>query len=129
MITNNDLLKSELQEDGNYRITFITDQDVGYSVERLSKDGHFIKEIIERRILDEYVDFYPAYIDDEYNDYTIEIEEMENDKRVMDQYDPDYFEFLERIKYKKYLGVPGLDTYQIERLWKLYIIRKIMNGK
>ena len=54
---------------------------------------------------------------------------MENDKRVMEQYDPDYFKFLEWIKYQKSLGVPGLDTDQIDRLWKLHIIRKRMNGK
>ena len=37
---------------------FITDDEVGYSVERLIKDGHCIKEIIERRIIDEFYDFY-----------------------------------------------------------------------
>ena len=58
-----------------------------------------------------------------------EIEELENDKRVMDQYDPDYFEFLEWIKYQKYLGVPGLDTDQIERLWKVHNLRNIMKTK
>ena len=66
---------------------------------------------------------------EEDDDHMWEIEELENDKRVMDQYDPEYFEFLEWIKYQKYLGVPGLDNDQIERLWKVYNIRNIMKTK
>jgi hypothetical protein len=58
------------------------------------------------------------------------MEEAENDKRVIDQYDENYFELLEWIKYRKHIGDPNmeLDFYQIERLWKLNKIKKIMTG-
>jgi hypothetical protein len=132
MKTKDELLKSELLEDGNYCITLITNHAVAYSVERLNEDGHCIKEIIERRIIAEYEDFYPVWPNDEkdYIDYYREMEEMENDKRVIDQYDENYFELLEWIKFRKYIGDPNmkLDFCQIERLWKLNKIKKIMTG-
>jgi hypothetical protein len=132
MKTKDDLLKAELLEDGTYRITFLTYDSVGYSVERFRKDGHCIKEKIENMIIAEYVDSYPTYSNDYEDsiDYIREMEEMENDVRVINQYDENYFELLEWIKYRKYIGDPNmrLDFGQIERLWKLKKIKKIMDG-
>jgi hypothetical protein len=83
-------------------------------------------------IIAEYVDSYPTYSNDYEDsiDYIREMEEMENDVRVINQYDENYFELLEWIKYRKYIGDPNmrLDFGQIERLWKLKKIKKIMDG-
>jgi hypothetical protein len=134
------LFTIELLEEDKCSITFTTSEDVGSYLERLLKEGLFNRDLIENMIQDEYNHFYPSWPknddDDDYDDHENDdpncmgdIEEMENDKRVMEQYDPDYFEFLEWIKYQKSLGVPGLDADLIERLWKLHNIRKIMRGK
>lgn len=106
-------------------------------IERLIMDGYCVKEIIEKMIIPEY-GYFAAWLnyEEDYLDYIQEMEETEvmekqyNDERVINQYDENYFELLQWIEYRKYIGDPNmkLDFGQIERLWKLNKIRKIIKG-
>lgn len=128
-----DLFTIEVLEDYKCSITFTTSADVGFCLDRLLKEGLFCRDIFEKMIQHEYDCFNPSCAHDDYfyddDNQWEDLEILENDKRVIDQYDPDYFAFLEWIRYRQFQGVSGLDPDQIERLWKLHRIRKLMKKK
>lgn len=102
-----DDLKVELSEDGNCRITIITAADMAFLIKELIEDGRLNKNIIEEMILNKYNEYYQICPPDDYDDtYDDEYwsslidsneldgyletkrdyEIMENDKRVIKQY-------------------------------------------
>lgn len=130
MVKLDDLFTIEVLDEDKCAITFTTSVDVGLGLKRLLKEGLFNRDVFEKIIKKEHDDYFKfpgLYIDCFYAEWE---EVTGNDKRVVEQYDPDYYAFLEWVRDQKSLGVPGLDTYhQIERLWKLHKIRKLMKGK
>ncbi len=133
-------------KNGYYSLTIRTDKDLAVMLRRLIKEDKFNERKFEEMMIFEYGCYYPGWDcyhnDDDYDEDINDSNELdgyleakrdceivENDKRVVNQYDENNFELLEWVKYYKYMIRYTLNPGHKERLWKLNIIRKIMKGK